>query len=70
MDQGRYHTQAFAQLYHQRWGIEEGFKLAKHQQHLEGFSDEAPESIRQEIQAKILMHNTSASGFNPSAARD
>jgi hypothetical protein len=69
MDQGRYPTQAFAQLYHQRWGIEEGFKLAKHQQHLEGFSGEAPESIRQEIQAKILMHNTSASGFKPSAAR-
>jgi Transposase DDE domain len=57
MDQQRYPAQTFAQLYHQRWGIEEGFKLVKHRQHLEGFSGEAPESIRQEIQAKILMHN-------------
>jgi Transposase DDE domain len=57
MDQEGYPTQAFAELYHQRWGIEEGFKLVKHRQHLEGFSGEMPESIRQEIQAKILMHN-------------
>jgi len=57
LDQQRYPAQAFAELYHQRWGIEEGFKLVKHRQHLEGFSGKAPESIRQDIQAKILMHN-------------
>lgn len=57
MDTQRFPTWAFAELYRRRWGIEEGFKLVKQRQHLEGFSGELPESIEQEIQAKILMHN-------------
>jgi hypothetical protein len=47
----------FRPALHSRWGIEEGFKLVKQRQHLEGFSGELPEFIAQEIQAKILLHN-------------
>jgi Transposase DDE domain len=57
MDTQRFPTHAFGELYHRRWSIEEGFKLVKQRQHLEGFSGELPASIEQEIQAKILLHN-------------
>ena len=57
MDTQRFPNHAFGELYRRRWGIEEGFKLVKQRQHLEGFSGELPESIEQEIQAKILLHN-------------
>ncbi len=48
---------AFGDLYRKRWCIEEAYKLIKQRQHLEGFSGELPESVEQEIQAKILLHN-------------
>jgi len=56
-DGERYPAEDFGELYRGRWGIEEGFKLVKHRQHLEGFSGELPESVEQEIQAKIMLHN-------------
>jgi Transposase DDE domain len=57
MDGEKFPSCAFGELYRKRWGIEEGFKLLKHRQHLEGFSGELPESIEQEIGAKMLLHN-------------
>jgi Transposase DDE domain len=57
MDTQKFPTHAFGELYRKRWGIEEGFKLLKHRQHLEGFSGELPESIEQEIGAKMLLNN-------------
>jgi hypothetical protein len=57
MDTQKFPTHAFGELYRKRWGIEEGFKLLKHRQHLEGFSGELPESIEQEIGAKLLLNN-------------
>jgi hypothetical protein len=57
IDTQRYPAADFGDLYRSRWNIEEGFKLVKQRQHLEGFSGELPESIEQEIQAKIMLHN-------------
>lgn len=57
MDTQEYPAQDFGELYRRRWGIEEEFKLAKHRQHLEGFSGELPQSIEQDIQARIVLHN-------------
>lgn len=57
LDMQRYPAADFGELYRSRWGIEEGFKLIKQRQHLEGFSGELPESVEQEIQAKIMLHN-------------
>jgi Transposase DDE domain len=47
----------FAELYHQRWGIEEAFKVLKHRLLLEQFSGELPESIRQDFYAKVFTAN-------------
>jgi hypothetical protein len=62
-------THTFGELYRKRWGIEEGFKLLKHRQHLEGFSGELPESIEQEIGAKMLLNNI-AQALAYQASRD
>jgi hypothetical protein len=50
-------AQAFAELYHARWNIEEAFKVLKHRLYLEQFTGELPESIRQDIHAKIFTAN-------------
>lgn len=52
-----YPAQAFAALYHARWNIEETFKILKHRLYLEQFTGELPESIRQDVHAKIFTAN-------------
>ena len=52
-----YPAQAFAELYHARWNIEEAFKVLKHRLYLEQFTGELPESIRQDVHAKIFTAN-------------
>lgn len=47
----------FAALYHQRWAIEEAFKLLKHRLMVEQFSGELPEAIRQDFHAKVFTAN-------------
>ena len=48
---------AFAELYHARWNIEEAFKVLKHRLYVEQFTGELPESIRQDVHAKIFTAN-------------
>lgn len=57
IDTNAYPTQAFAELYHARWNIEEAFKVLKHRLYLEQFTGELPESIRQDVHAKIFTAN-------------
>lgn len=57
IDANAYPTPAFAELYHARWNIEEAFKVLKHRLYLEQFTGELPESIRQEVHAKIFTAN-------------
>jgi hypothetical protein len=56
-DAETYPAVAFADLYHARWTIEEAFKLLKHRLHLEQFTGELPESIRQDFHAKVFTAN-------------
>jgi hypothetical protein len=56
-DAETYPAAAFADLYHARWPIEEAFKLLKHRLHLEQFTGELPESIRQDFHAKVFTAN-------------
>ncbi|MGY6214396.1 IS4 family transposase [Methylolobus aquaticus] len=56
-DAETYPATAFADLYHARWTIEEAFKLLKHRLHLEQFTGELPESIRQDFHAKVFTAN-------------
>lgn len=57
LDPINYPTCEFKALYHQRWNIEEAFKVLKQRLHLEGFLGLSPLAIEQEIHAKILMAN-------------
>lgn len=57
MDSQAYPCHEFAELYHARWNIEEAFKVLKHRLYLEQFTGELPESIRQDIHAKIFTAN-------------
>jgi hypothetical protein len=57
LDAQLYPATEFAALYHQRWGIEEAFKVLKHRLNVEQFSGELPESIRQDFHAKIFTAN-------------
>jgi len=56
-DTNAYPAQAFGELYHARWNIEEAFKVLKHRLYLEQFTGELPESIRQDVHAKIFTAN-------------
>jgi hypothetical protein len=47
----------FAGLYHERWGIEEAYKVVKHRLCVEQFSGELPEAIRQDFFAKVFTAN-------------
>lgn len=57
LDSQRYPAHDFAELYHQRWGIEEAFKVLKHRLMIEQFSGESPEAIRQDVHAKTFTAN-------------
>lgn len=56
-DENRYPAADVADLYTQRWAIEEAFKHLKHRLCLEQFSGEHPEAIEQDVQAKLLTAN-------------
>lgn len=60
LDSDRYPAADFAALYHQRWRIEESFKLLKCRLAVEHFSGELPESIEQDFLAKIWLSNLTA----------
>lgn len=57
LDAQAYPAPAFAELYHARWNIEEAFKVLKHRLYVEQFTGELPESIRQDVHAKIFTAN-------------
>jgi hypothetical protein len=59
-DSTKYPVSEFAELYHQRWQIEEVFKVLKHRLMVEQFSGESPECIHQDVQAKLLVANIAA----------
>ncbi len=52
--------QAFAELYHQRWRIEEAFKRLKHRMHLECVSGLSQHALIIDVAAKILADNLSS----------
>lgn len=61
LDTAVYPADEFAALYHQRWRIEECFKLLKCRLAIEHFSGELPEAIRQDFHAKVWLGNLTAS---------
>jgi len=60
LDQHAFPAQEFADLYHQRWGIEEWFKILKCRLLVEQFSGLTPLAIEQDFHAKIFAANLCA----------
>lgn len=60
MDQGTFPAAAFAELYHQRWRIEEAFKRLKHRLALESTSGLSWHAARQDFGAKAITDNLNA----------
>jgi hypothetical protein len=60
LDQETYPLEIFKDLYHQRWGIEEDYKLLKSRLDLENYSGYSEESVLQDLHAKVLTKNITA----------
>ena len=55
LDEQRYPTEGFLELYHLRWGIESFYGLLKTRLNLENFTGTSPESIRQDFHATVYL---------------
>src|SRR5690606_3204913 len=60
-DQEKYPLEEFKDLYHTRWGVEEGFKTFKCQVEIENWTGKSVLSIEQDLYARILSQNIAAS---------
>jgi len=58
-----YPTSLFADLYHQRWGVEEDYKVLKSRLNIENYSSVSVEGILQDIHAKLLTKNLTAAAI-------
>jgi hypothetical protein len=54
-DTDRYPYEEFAELYHFRWNIEEGYKLFKARVEVENFSGKTARAVKQDFFAKVFM---------------
>jgi Transposase DDE domain len=59
-DVARFPASQFADLYHQRWRIEEAFKRLKHRLNLEHVSGLSQQAVAQDVAAKVLCDNLQA----------
>jgi len=60
LDKDSHPYKIFKDLYHQRWGIEEDYKLMKSRLVIENFSGVSVEAVLQDIHAKVLTKNLAA----------
>ena len=57
LNEVKYPTSCFKPLYNLRWGVEESYKVDKHQIRIEDFSGTSVQSINQEFNSMILLSN-------------
>ena len=57
LDEQKYPTADFAELYHYRWGIETFYGILKGRLDLENFSGHSSQAIRQDVFATIFLSN-------------
>lgn len=60
LDMRKFPRKAFIKLYHQRWFIEEDYKIMKSRLEVENFSGFSVEAVQQDIHAKVLTKNIAA----------
>lgn len=56
-DEAKYPTECFADLYHQRWGIETYYLMLKSRLDLENWTGQTAEAVRQDFHASVLLAN-------------
>jgi hypothetical protein len=59
-----YPTALFADLYHQRWGVEEDYKVLKSRLNIENYSSVSVEGVLQDLHTKLLTKNLAASAIH------
>lgn len=59
-DMERYPHEIFGEMYHMRWGVEEGFKLFKARVEVQSFTGKTATAVRQDFQAKVFAMNLCA----------
>lgn len=59
-DERRFPAAVFAELYHQRWSVEESFKRLKHRLNIEHVSGLSQLAVQQDFAAKVLCDNLAA----------
>ena len=57
LDEPRYPTADFAELYHCRWGMETYYGLLKGRLDLENLTGRTPEALRQDVYATVFLSN-------------
>lgn len=61
LDARLYPAEEFKELYHERWGVEEGFKTTKCKIEIENWTGKSVASIKQDFHARVLCQNIAAS---------
>ena len=59
MDQYKFPAECFGEVYHERWGIEELYKISKRFIEIEDFHAKTARGVKQELYAHILLINLS-----------
>jgi hypothetical protein len=59
MDQAQFPAGCFAEIYHERWSIEEIYKVSKRFIEIEDFHSKSERGVKQELYAHILLINLS-----------
>jgi hypothetical protein len=60
LDRQSYPHDCFAELYHHRWPVEEGYNHMKHRLEIENFTGKSPLTVYQDFHAKVLTKNLAA----------
>jgi len=68
LDERKYPTEEFLDLYHRRWGHETFYNRLKSRLDLENFSGETVEAVRQDFHASVLFCNLESLLTQPAAA--
>lgn len=70
LDQEKFPHEAFAELYHQRWFVEEDLKLMKNRLVVENWSGKSIEAVHQDFYAKIFAKNLTLALAHHSEAKE
>jgi hypothetical protein len=57
LDRSSFDLESLKELYHLRWGVEEGYKMLKQVSQVEYFTGKTVQAIRQDFHARIFMVN-------------